>query len=311
MSHEEADFPPAEVEPFPLTAKLLHIIFQLLTLTLPMIMSGLELQVRDAWIADIQAVTQHPDDTENWVCLLAFWICVLPLYQPTCARERRASTRALFERKQVEQLLQIWCEPGGVFRLLTRVMGQVPLPVEGCCRPSTHDRQVGRSRMLASLGRYRDAVAALSQSSCTVPFDSSFAQLQHLHPTAPSMPPLPSFMPLTPTGTDVARAISSFPRSSAGGRDGMRPQFLQDMLLHTAARLRDRPYDILADFVRIMLKSQMSPDLCPFVASAGLVGNPKPAGGIRPIAVGLTLRRLVVKVALYLLSKDTTAYLQP
>ena len=83
------------------------------------------------------------------------------------------------------------------------------------------------------------------------------------------------------------------------------------MLLRTAAPLRDRTLDILADFVYVMLKGQMPPDLCPLVASTSLVGIPKPAGGNRPIAVGLTLRRLAGKVALYLVSEETTAYLQP
>ena len=60
MSQEEVDSPPAEVQPFPLTVDLLHILFQLPTPTLLRIPSGLELQVRDAWIAEVQGVPPTP-----------------------------------------------------------------------------------------------------------------------------------------------------------------------------------------------------------------------------------------------------------
>ena len=88
----------------------------------------------------------------------------------------------------------------------------------------------------------------------------------------------------------------------------MHTQFLQEMLLRIDARLQDRTLDILAHFVRVMVKG---PDLDLFVASMSLVGIPKPAGGIRPIRVGITYRCLVGKVALYLVSENTIAYIQP
>ena len=78
----------------------------------------------------------------------------------------------------------------------------------------------------------------------------------------------PSLTPVIPTVTcaSIARANPSFPRGSVGGRDGMSPQFLLDMLLRTAPPPRDRTLDILADFVCVMLEGQMTPDLCPLVA---------------------------------------------
>ena len=201
MSQAADALPPREVEPFPLTAEILHMCFQLHTPTLPRIPFGLELQVRDAWIAEVQAVTLHPHDVERWVRLLAIWLCVLPTYQPSCARDRRASTRALCERQQVEQSLQIWHEPSSVHRLLSHVMDRVQTPAHGRRQTPTRDPQVRRSRRLASLGRYRDAVAALSQSPPAVPSDSSLARLELLHPTTPSMPPPPSLGPATITVT--------------------------------------------------------------------------------------------------------------
>ena len=165
MSHEADALLPTEVEPFPLTTNIFHMCFELHTPTFPKIPTGVESQVRDAWIADVKAVTLHPHDIERWVRLLAFWICVLPTFQPACACDRRASTRALRERRHVERFLQTCHEPLGIFRLLTHVMERVPSHSHDHCRSSTQDPQVSRSRRFASIGRYRDAVAALSKST--------------------------------------------------------------------------------------------------------------------------------------------------
>ena len=57
-----------------------------------------------------------------------------------------------------------------------------------------------------------------------------------------------------------------------------------------------------------MLQGQLPPDLSPLLASVGIL---KPAGGIRPIDVGLALRRLAGKVLVHLVSEETSARLQP
>ena len=72
----------AEVEPFPLTADLVHMLFQLRLPTVSYIPVGLELQVRDAWIAEVQAVTQHPRDETKWVRLLLFCIAFSAPFDP-------------------------------------------------------------------------------------------------------------------------------------------------------------------------------------------------------------------------------------
>ena len=180
-------------------------------------------------------------------------------------------------------------------------------------RSQRQDLQARRSLRLAALGRYNDAVAALSQSPPTDPSATTCAQLESLHPTADSIPDVPPRTPCTIScisSAHILRAISSPPRGSTGGRDSMRPQLLQDILRRTAAPLRDRTLSALADLVVAMLTSPLSPSLGPLLASASLVGIPKLRGGIRPIAVGLTLRRLAGKVALCLNNDDISTHLR-
>ena len=49
----------------------------------------------------------------------------------------------------------------------------------------------------------------------------------------------------------------------------------------------------------------------PFFFGASLTALNKPSGGIRPIAVGCTLRRLVAKIACSLVRDDMTEFLTP
>ena len=90
----------------------------------------------------------------------------------------------------------------------------------------------------------------------------------------------------------------------------MRPQFLLDILSRIAAPLCSSTLACIADLVATMLQGRIPADLGPLLASASSVGIPKPSGGIRPIPVGLTLRRLVGKVALQIVCEEVMSHLQ-
>ena len=60
-----------------------------------------------------------------------------------------------------------------------------------------------------------------------------------------------------------------------------------------------------------MIQGHICANLGPFLAPASLVGIPKATVGIRPITVGLTLRRLTRKVALQLVQEEMASHLQP
>ena len=106
-----------------------------------------------------------------------------------------------------------------------------------------------------------------------------------LHPVAPPSPPLPSFIPpLEFSCAHILRAIASFPTSSLDGQDGMRLQFVQEMLRSTAALLPTQTADCIATLTSVMIQGRLPLALAPLLTSA------KHARGIRRIAIGLTLR---------------------
>jgi hypothetical protein len=110
-----------------------------------------------------------------------------------------------------------------------------------------------------------------------------------------------SSVPLSATNEDVVAAIRSFPNGSAGGIDGSRPQHLKEMISSQCANGLQL-INSLTSFRNIILDGKIPPVIQPVFCGASLFALSKKSGGIRPIAVGCTLRRLVAKVAARLVS---------
>ena len=109
--------------------------------------------------------------------------------------------------------------------------------------------------------------------------------------------------------TDQAlNAIKTFPQGSSGGQDGLCPQHLKDM---TERQVGGTLIVALTNLVNFILAGKAPVWLRPYFFGASLIAFGKKDGGLRPIAVGLTLRRLVAKVACRIASAECIAYLKP
>ena len=89
------------------------------------------------------------------------------------------------------------------------------------------------------------------------------------------------------------KAIKSFTPGSAGGPDGLRPQHLSDMVGPQGGTL----LDALTELMSLVLSGGVPEQVRPFFFGATLYAFAKKDGGVRPIAVGLSLRRLASKIA--------------
>src|SRR5260221_12269435 len=87
----------------------------------------------------------------------------------------------------------------------------------------------------------------------------------------------------------------SFPAGSAGGPDGLRPQHLRELLQCRG----NGPVFLtaLTAFVNMGLSGRCPPLVAPIFFGGQLLAMSQKTRGVRPIAIGLTLRRLVAKVA--------------
>ncbi|XP_062510283.1 uncharacterized protein LOC134186046 [Corticium candelabrum] len=151
---------------------------------------------------------------------------------------------------------------------------------------------------LAREGRYGDAMRLLSSSGCAPHDDlSAVSELQERHPYH-SLPvwitEIPA--PLVVTSSSVLEALRGFPKASSPGGAKLRCQHLLDVIEGSTTSSAQDCLANLTDLVCFLLSGQAHPSIAPWLTSAPLTVLYKKQGGIRPIAVGVVLRRLTSRL---------------
>lgn len=165
-------------------------------------------------------------------------------------------------------------------------------------------------------GDIKGAIRLLCSDDTIAPNNlETLLSLQDKHPS-PFTDALPNLGDLnTPSlvvkEEQVHTAIFSFPNGSAGGLDSLRPQILKDLLASHTVESGTQLLKSLTQFSNFILEGRVTPDFTPFLYGASLTALLKKSGGIRPIAVGNTCRRLVAKLACTWLSSHLADYFRP
>ena len=165
-------------------------------------------------------------------------------------------------------------------------------------------------------GNLRAAVRLLCSEESIAPDDeATYQQLCLKHPSGDytsSLPIAPGSSPINAlevTEADVLKAVKSFPAGSSGGPDGVRPLHVLQMLSDPAqGRLA---LTTLTGFINLLLQGKCHPAVRPILFGANLLALKKKSGGIRPIAVGYTWRRIAAKCANCFATERLSEYLQP
>lgn len=109
--------------------------------------------------------------------------------------------------------------------------------------------------------------------------------------------------------SEVRRAVLTFPAGSAGGPDYLRPQHIRDMMM-----CQESGHDFLTAltaFVNLVLSGRCPSEVAPIFFGGRLLALNKKSGGIRPIAIGFSLRRLASKCANSFGINRLRAYFRP
>ena len=101
---------------------------------------------------------------------------------------------------------------------------------------------------------------------------------------------------LTTSEEGVRKAVKSFPSGSSGGPDGLRPLHLKDLMSGSAGDGGISLTSSLTALINMILRGETCPAALSVLFGASLCALEKKGGGIRPIAVGTTIRRIAGKV---------------
>lgn len=123
--------------------------------------------------------------------------------------------------------------------------------------------------------------------------------------------PLDSDVAVEVSALDLLAAVRSFQTGSAGGLDGLAPQHLKDLLSSASGETGEALLRDLTSLTNLMLSGQVSGDIIDILYGANLCALKKKDGGIRPIAVGTTYRRLAAKICCKKTAPTLASYFQP
>ena len=164
----------------------------------------------------------------------------------------------------------------------------------------------------------KGAVRIISSEDRILPFDDdTLAELRSKHPAphpnsrVPVHPDSIAEAALQLTESQVLKSIQSFPGGSAGGCDLLLPQHLKDLTSKKTGESGIRLLGCITSLCNKMLRGGIPDDILPFLYGASMIAFSKPNGGIRPIAIGTTLRRLTAKAVANVFKEASRSKLFP
>ena len=232
-------------------------------------------------------------DSTSWFHLFDFAVSALGL--PT-SRNRQISL-ASATKANIEAFLN------RAPALLPTADDSVVFPPPSVSDPKSYETNF-QKKVNAKLteGDISAAVRVISSDDSVVhPSEEVLSALRSKHPAAPSdfrpPPPPAKSLPSVVNEEEVMLALKSFRPSSSGGIDGLRPGHLKDLTSASTAESGRRLRASLTRLCNCLIRGNIPTIARDLLFSANLTALRKKDGGIRPIAVGNTLRRLVSKVA--------------
>lgn len=190
-----------------------------------------------------------------------------------------------------------------------------------------HERESGNNSIDARNSLRRQVDAKLSDLDIKgavrrVASDDTFAgyseeiygKLSSKHPSTPTdfvIPPDPVTPPIIVNESVVATALSRMNSGSAGGPDGIRPRHLKDLVHISLGESGQHLLCALTKIINVTLSGQIPDHARDFFYSAALFALNKKDGGIRPISVGNTFRRLASRIAVQNIQSHLLSILQP
>jgi hypothetical protein len=247
----------------------------------------------------LDKVTANPNDLAAWTNLLHFGVNVLSKPIRTGKRHNLAS----LIKKRIDDMGQ--------------GARQAPQPASHApFRKKKDANELLAAAVTAKVedGNLRAAIRILcSEEKPATDIEATFVKLQDRHPAPPAdrrpAPDPNGYSAIQVTEKEVMHVIRTFPPGSSAGPDGIRPQHILDLV--TCQENGSTLLASITGLVNSLLDGKCHPDVAPILFGGQLMALEKKTGGIRPIAIGYTLRRIAAKCANAHATAVLADYLQP
>ena len=252
----------------------------------------------------------NSNDVTSWNILLCF--------APSCFQKpNKANKNSPSLATLVKRNIAVFDKDGPILNKLCQPLGGAP------GKKSKKNEVDNLSNAISgklSLGDVKGAVRLLSSDSTIMPFSKeTFVKVRDKHPPQPN----DLILPAAPTEDDkkvclsvgrqeLRKGITRFNPGSSGGQDCLLPQHLKDLTEESMGTIATDLLDALCRLLNeIVLPGSIPAPICPVFYGAKLFALSKPDGDVRPIAVGITLRRIVAKLCMFKLKDDCKTRLLP
>jgi len=255
--------------------------------------------VADAFINIVNSINRNPTNLVNHVKLFLFPLFVL-------GKKKDLKLKQAILCKQRARLLKT----ATLGEMMNAILLETAHNVLKLVNTHSEKLCVLRAKKLISLGRLSDAIKALDSSGIHVCDEKVLSILRDKHPqleNIPSFSKSPGRMYFQTE--DVVLALNSFANGSSGGPSRLTIQVLLDFA--SVGQLRDALLDSLAGFASHFASCDFPDVMALYYGGGRLIPLSKKDGGVRPLAVGETLRRLVCKMALSKSSSRIKEYFPP
>lgn len=153
-----------------------------------------------------------------------------------------------------------------------------------------------------SEGDITSAARLLTSSDQYANEDQAFGEMLTLHPQAPTdyitpEPPNELTRPPITSKEEINRAVLSFPKSSSGGMDAIRPRHLRDLIGNGVAS--ERLVIAIGRLIDLLMTEELPSSIRQILFGAKLIALRKASGKFRPIACSSVYKRILSKIIVW------------
>ena len=252
---------------------------------------------RNAWASILTStlnnILSDPDSIACWTKLFMLPRCTLSAPSPSRSRNNISKThdttiKQRLNRWSNDDIITLWSEASSS-------------PLQPDCALNPEAAKLGRVKQAMEDGQYSKAAKMLASDGLVAVSEQSHQEMQSKHPD-PDTDSLSPDLSSTPPASDyvvppslVSECIKSFPNGTSPGPSGLRASHLKEGITCPSPTIRSNLLNSLCDFVNLLSQGKVPAEIVPHLCGALLLGTRKKSGGLRPIAVGEVLRRLVSK----------------